>query len=753
MLIRLNAYLSAVCSDLSTTLRRFLTTQRTVLKNDASKKQWSSFIIWATAQACIILAILWCVLGIGVADLTVPFNYWGDTLWFLVPIKSLIDTGNPYFVPLLSAPFELSAAAFPSMTNFDWAVMKLMSSLTDGPGHLLNWFWLTTIVVTGWLSAYSLQLLNVRRGWLCFMFGMAYALLPFAFMRNVAHISLVYYAVAPICVLAVHLAMGFPAGTKRAVLFAGFFAIFVQGFGYIYYSFFAALLLGFAAIVGYFKTLERKPLVVGAVAILILTATSSINLMPSFWSWATLGKPDSLNYKSAAEAEDFGLKLRRLVAPHEANALPILSSWGKSDAHANFPLENENVTARLGTLGALGLGVLLIRILVPQVFRGAPVKLDALATLTLFCLLFTTVGGLGALFNQIIPDIRAYNRFSVFIAFLSLAAVAVWIEMLFDNARSLARKVGLFVAVLSMFLTSIYDQTLDARPLVSRRAADEAAAHHERDFVRLLAKFLPVNSAVFQLPVTGFPPDGGRVRMLTYDHARPYLASTTLRWSWPSFSKRHRQWEISLEGLTGKELITRLLLSGFRAVWIDTYGYIDQGEKIIAELRHAGGVQILDGISQRYVVIDLADADTNLRNAWSAEEFDARREFVLTEPEVNWRSGFYESEVNSAGMSFRWSRSQSHLELKNWTSKIWKGKIEFEVVTEHHGRIYLSATDLSALAFDVGAKPTQISLPITISPNATMELVLSSNAGRITLPPGEVRDLHFQLQALRFEKD
>lgn len=716
-------------------------------------RQWRRFVGWGAGQAAAILALLWWVLGLGTADLTVPFNYWGDTLWFLVPIKSLIENGNPYSVPQLSAPFELSAAAFPSMTNLDWAVMKLMSPVAKGSGHLLNLFWIATIVATGWLAAFSLRLLGVRRGWLCVIMGVAYALLPYAFMRNVAHISLVYYAVAPICVLAAQLAMGLPSGIDRAVMFVSSAALVAQGFGYVYNSFFTVLLLGFAAISGYLKTRQRGSLKVGAYAIILVLSTASLNLVPSFWSWASFGKPADIGYKSASEAEIYGLKLRRMLTPHEANALPLLSSWGKSDARANFPNENENVTARLGTLGALGLILLIARILIPESFRGRapPSVFDALATLTLFCLLVTTVGGLGAIFNQLIPDFRAYNRFSVFIAFLSIAGLAIWIETLLDSARSRRWHSALALVVAAVFAVSIYDQTLDARPLVNRRTSDEAAAHFERAFVGALEKILPAGSAMFQLPVTEFPSDGGRLHMLTYDHARAYLASSTLRWSWPSFSKRHRAWQASLDGLDGDELATRLVLSRFRAVWIDRNGYEDRGQSMVDGLQRSGAIELLAGESQRYVVMDLAGVEKKLRNKWSESEFRRRQTAVLSQPGVAWKRGFYAVEVMPSGIPIRWSRKESHLKLINWLDSPRSTRLAFEIVAGRSGQVTVSGDGVPTTVVDVGVEPTSVHLPITIPPNGKLDVVLNSNVGRVALPPGETRDLHFQLRAIKIE--
>src|SRR5262249_32979486 len=128
------------------------------------------------------------------------------------------------------------------------------------------------------------------------------------------------------------------------------------------------------------------------------------------------------------EAEIYGLKIRKMLAPHEANKVPLFRQWGRHDMSIGFPNENENRTARLGPMAAAGL-LLLLAVASGLVGDRNAHEMDGIkpiASLALFSLLFATVGGFGALVSQVLPDIRGYNRFSVFIAFLALAAVALW---------------------------------------------------------------------------------------------------------------------------------------------------------------------------------------------------------------------------------------------------------------------------------------------------------------------------------------
>ena len=395
-------------------------------------------------QAFFLLSTLFLLLDLGSADLTVPFNNWGDTTWFTVVVKGMVDNGWTYIIPQLSAPFELHAAAFPAMTHADWVVMKLLSFFNPEPGAIINLFWLCSIVFAGWLAAVAMTLLGIEV-WLACIMGALYAFLPFAFFRNVAHITLVYYCVPGICALAVWIAGGCPELRSRCIKSIGFLALFVQALNYIYYSFFALLILAVAGWRGAIVSNSARPIRTALVAIVFTLSFASINLTPSFLSWHQEGKPPDMGYKHAAEAEIYGLKLRTMLTPSKSNLIPPFSDWAQKNRSTPFPNENENVTARLGPMAALGLIYLtlislgLVKARVSRPSRS--VITNNLAFLSLFTLLFVTVGGLGSLFNLLVlPEFRAYNRFSVFIAFFVLSGFALWWQSAFERMRCRASK-------------------------------------------------------------------------------------------------------------------------------------------------------------------------------------------------------------------------------------------------------------------------------------------------------------------------
>ena len=76
-------------------------------------------------------------------------------------------------------------------------------------------------------------------------------------------------------------------------------------------------------------------------------------------------------------------------------------------------------------------------------------------------MLLGTIGGLGSLFNHLVtPQVRGYNRISVYIAFLALFAACCLVDRFFDTRTGRARRLRWpALALLATF--GIWDQTDD----------------------------------------------------------------------------------------------------------------------------------------------------------------------------------------------------------------------------------------------------------------------------------------------------
>jgi hypothetical protein len=387
-------------------------------------------------------------------------------------------------------------------------------------------------------------------------------------------------------------------GKGLAGLLAG---CMVLAFNYAYYPFFGCFLLGIGAVLGFLTYRARRILLVGALAVAMITTCVLINLAPSLYAWQRYGRPNGLPDKVAAESEVYGLKIRQLISPVAEHVFPPFRWWTDRDRAANFPLETENSTTRLGLVATLGLLWLLGIVFVPNVSgRLASGTLVSASRLTMAAILLGTIGGFGSLFSLLVsPQIRAYNRIAPFIAFFSLVAVAFAIDSL---SRTRARRIAAAVIVLAVGLS---DQRMAGVRLNRAYPAIFEEVGSLGQFVRELESRLPDGAMVLQLPFAKYLNDPGAVRMQSYDHLKPSLMSQRLRWSYPAISNQQMRWQEAAAGLDPRELPSRMAAEGFVAVVIDRHGYQDGGlAAAVAIVAGAAGTRIL-AQSRRYLALDI----------------------------------------------------------------------------------------------------------------------------------------------------
>ena len=720
-----------------------------------------------SVQAFIVLGIAYVVLHLNTYDLRVPFSYNGDSVVILMYIKGLIQDGWPTNISQLSAPFTYPGAAFPMLTSVDWFIIKVMSVFTAEPGLLLNGFWLLTLVFNAWSATYVTYQLRLSRA-ISWLSGILYAFLPAALLRNVAHLNLVYYFVPLLCLIAVIIASrGVGIRQVNQALIVGLIACALQGFDYVYYSFFAVLLFSVATLIAYKRDNGFKQYKLPLLAIAIVMSSTALNMVPTMQSWHKNGSSPDMGYKYTAEAEIYGAKLRRLLMPHPCNIIGPLASIGQKDLAANFPNENENMYARLGFYGSFGMLLMIVVSLRRDIGSNQSAKLMRnISALGMATFLIITVGGVGALINLLtVPDIRAYNRFSVFLAFFAIVATGLCLQG-WQGSGTGRGKITKYFIVGAFVLFSLYDQLLHARPLVEGQKIDMQRAFVERTTVERLEKSFSKGAALLELPFTGFPAlaqfnrretqeqlhadvcakevnvlqDG----MESYDHVRPYLWSHHLKWSWPSFSQRHRAWQIKMQALQGSDFIKAAIYSGFDAIWVDRFAYPDAGQAIISSLSQ-GKVRQFDTGSSRFTVLDLREAATALKVAMPPLEFAEQKDQLLGNGVlVEWRKGFYEQEKNPEGHLFRWAQDQATVEVINTGQYPVAICVSFAIASSVAGSIELAGL-ASPLILNIASEPHVVKFSLNLNSDKSQILKFSSTLQRV-IAPGDSRNLFFYVQ-------
>ena len=687
------------------------------------------------------------------ANLIVPFNYWGDTVFELTLVKSIADGGWIWAIERLGAPFGLTIVAFPQNLTLSSIAMKAIAVFTPEPGLILNIFWLVTIAATSVVCHVGLRSLSISRA-SSLVLSTLYALLPYALYRNTAHISLTYIFVPIVAAYAVEILASakLPKKPAHEGVWLSRMLVFVCavsiGFDYIYNSFFACFFLVFAGAAGALHGRQWFPLQQALAVVALISFCAALNFSPSFFSWKKHGVPPNMEYKSIAEAEVYGLKIRHVMSP-----LTSISLKGKDSPTqaANFPLENENQFAKLGVVGAVGFLLALVHGLFGTRQPKGVLSWSA-GVLTIVGTLLATIGGFGAIFNLLItPDIRAYNRIIVFLAFfafvilglqLDIARLKISALLTRWNKRTWERPIVATLAFCILFV-GLFDQGKAAAPLVARYASDELQANEEREMVQRIERTLPQIRRVYQLPETVFPPDGGSEKMLTYDHGRPYLWSQQLSWSWPSFSDKRQIWASSIGKPLEDVFLTNLVTSGFDGLWLDRFGY-NPADLLGVEAKLTGELGMPAAVSStgRYVMFSMQTRRAQWLATKSASSRALAQQTLLEPIQLSFKRGFYGEEVSTDGRTRqRWSRLSSVANIENPSTYVRNVEFRAQLIGNPGGVLTIKAGSHTAtLPLTNGAN--EIVLPIELAPESRSRIEFFFTGSKIHAP-GDPRSMHF----------
>ena len=504
-------------------------------------------------------------------NLLIPITYGGDSVFYVVLAKAIATGQWIWFNHDVGAPFGLPLAAFPQNITFTSAVMWIIARFTSEPGLIINLFWIVAQVATSVFCHLALRTLKISF-LTSLVLSSLYALLPYAFYRNIAHVSLTYMFVPLLAAYALDV---LSAATGEARCFTPRMTALVvaacvaMGFDYVYHAFFACFFLLAAGSLGAIIEQGWRPVkrVVPLIALIILCAL--VNLIPTLITWRIDGVP-AIPGKSPAEAEIYGLKIRQLLGSTFIDMLGRNVTWP-------LETETENKFSRFGLVIGIGY-VMAIGYGLLGLVRPGKTLIWSAGVLTIAGTLLATIGGFGALFAFFVsPDIRAYSRISVYLGFFAVFVLGFHLDLV----RTYRWKPAFHILLGGLFAIALFDQGYPTRVLWAGHEPDTKAYNEERDIVGKIESDPEINQ-VYQLPNVSFPPSLARRDRIEYDHGRPYLWSSHIRWSWPNLSYKYDAWLRAIGRAGSDQFIPNLVASGFNGLWIDRWGY-DDTERAIVE--------------------------------------------------------------------------------------------------------------------------------------------------------------------------
>ena len=235
---------------------------------------------------------------------------------------------------------------------------------------------------------------------------------------------------------------------------------------------------------------------------------------------------------------------------------------------------NENTTASLGLIGSVGFIFLVGRLFFFEIRNKFQELFSYLSVLNLSAVLVGTIGGFGSLIAFLLsPQIRSYNRVSIFIAFFSLFAVVLLLDQMKELWRSPRFGKAAYVElIILIFFVGFLDQTSPKFiPPYEKSSAEFTNDHY---FINGLQSNLAKESMIFQLPVVSFPEQPNLNNMRSYEHFRGFLHSDGLRWSFGAMRGREpAQWQSEIAKMAPDEMVKALKEKGFKGLYIDRFGY------------------------------------------------------------------------------------------------------------------------------------------------------------------------------------
>jgi len=597
-------------------------------------------LLASSASAVLSLVVLSLTLRLDRIDLHFPLNYLADANIFLLRAKTLVEGHWVWWNPRLGMPFGAGFHDFPMTLTFDSSLMWLLSRFTHSAPLIVNLDWIIGIALTAALAAFAFVKLDFSLT-IAASCGAIFALLPYVYFRGIHHLHCLYYAVPLVALAAIQIVRG---QWRRIPLYA-WIACILAALSYAYTAFFAVFVFLAAGLLALVKLRNRRAPIVavalaGTVSVMVL-----IDLSPALRYWARNGVNARMIFKSPAETELYGLKIRYLITPVPDHPIPLFRAVEMRLRAADYPqIPNENEAGRLGTAGSIGFVTLLVFVGAAALGTSYASRdlLGPCASLTLLCIILATVGGFSDFFSALVsPEIRCYTRIFPFIGFFCVAAAATLLRRL-DSTLSPIPRVLVFIAITVL---AGFDQAVPSRAYDHR----EALYRSDEEFVHQIETILPNDSAVFQMPYLDFPNEPPTAKLTLNDPLRPYLHSSKYRWSAAAVSgTTPGEWNRMAAALPIPEMLRALCQRGFTGLWIDQDGYnpgASPGQSIAQEL----GAVPRESPDHRFAFFDL-------RNYAPAAAADP--------VQVLFERGFYYEE-RADGHIWHWSLRRGRITLVN----------------------------------------------------------------------------------------
>ncbi|MGJ7571733.1 DUF7024 domain-containing protein [Variovorax sp. RB2P76] len=538
-------------------------------------------VIATVMLAVFVLWGAWELIGGTAIDWKAPLMYEGDSILHLLLIKRLWD-GHGYLLNTAAGfPFGSSFHDFPGSDGFSLAALWLLAKITKSVAISFNAYYLLGFPAAA-ISAFVVFRSQGITRMPAIAASILFAFAPFHFLR-LGHLYYTWYFVIPIFFwygirVSESLTPVFKKNSPSSSRWRHAFSLaLLSSFG-VYYAFFGCIVIGLSGFFGAIKHRSLQPFKHATIAGFIIALGVMANIAPNIAYFSEHGKNDVIAVRSPSEAEVHGLKLIQMLLPQPLHRSATLREIAER-YNNNFPLVAENSFASLGAIASLGFLLMLGVAVLPKRPKIEESSILLLAFLTVSLVLIATIGGFSAVFAEFVsPQIRAWNRISIFISFLGIFGFAYALGKMQPRAPTYCT-----ILIISLVAFGIWDQSPEKN--VKRINHIQESYRSDAAYAKEIETAVGPTAAVYELPYMQFPESPGVGTLNSYDLGKPYLHSKNMRWSFGTMAGREGDnfyKELSQQPLSVQLEIVRHL--GFTGLYIDRRGYADRGAAIEGEL-------------------------------------------------------------------------------------------------------------------------------------------------------------------------
>jgi phosphoglycerol transferase len=510
-----------------------------------------------------------------------PFTYESDGLLILSLIKTTLQNGWYLNNPFLGSPFLQQHFDFPLPEGFLLLIIKFLGLLSKDPFTVLNLFYLSSYSLVGGVSYLVLRRLSLNP-LMGLAGGITFALLPYHQMR-LTHLFLSNYYSVPIFVYLAFTCFSVKMDWTKKLLFTLCLLTVIASSGGLYYSFFGALYILASGLLSYSVNKTFRGLKLASILSTLIFATVLLNASPNILWRLQHGKNAEVATRSIVDTEFYGLKIAQLLLPMRGHRFGPFAN-GNLRYSSAMPLVNENETSSLGIIGALGF----IALTLSCFFSATSGSISIWASrLNLLSILYATVGGFAVLFSiAISPQIRALNRISVFIGFLSIYYFFYLLQKPYDKLQLVGWTRFLGSLTLSLIVVSFaYWDQVSPQHRPSGLKDTQLFDGNQKYFTNLESD-LPTNSKIHQLPYIPYPENPVLHMEGSYGLLIPYLHTHHTKWSYGAMrGTKADAWLRILDTYTLADQIRALTKHDVIGILVDRRGYKDSGNAIEAQFQ------------------------------------------------------------------------------------------------------------------------------------------------------------------------